>query len=259
MDISQHYLLSQLDNLTLLPRPVFGQLVSLPNHAIGTLHRHPWAQLSYAIRGVIRVETAVGQFIAPPTRAVWVPPGVEHGVHCTAHTVIRSLYIEANHMPWSHCQVLSIDSLLKELIVAFSLFPVEYDEQGSEGRLVAVLLDRLAHAQPSNLMLPWPADSHLIDLCQYLASHPDCRQPLAHFSAQLAMSDKTLSRAFKRETGMSFRQWRQRSRLLAALPLLESGTRITDVALACGYDSLSAFIAAFKALLGSTPGEYLAK
>ena len=58
---------------------------------------------------------------------------------------------------------------------------------------------------------------------------------------------------------MSFRQWRQRSRLLAALPLLERGMRITDVAIECGYDSLSAFIAAFGALLGCTPGDYVRK
>ena len=149
------------------------------------------------------------------------------------------------------------DRLLKELIVAFGLLPVEYDEQGADGRLVAVLLDRLAQAKPADLMLPWPATPYLVELCHYLATNADCRLPLAHFSAQLGVSDKTLSRAFKRDTGMSFRQWRQRSRLLSALPLLEAGERVTDVALACGYDSLSAFIAAFKALLGSSPGEHL--
>lgn len=257
MPSSQQQLLQQLDALNSLPRPLLGQVVSLPNHAIGTPHRHPWAQLSYALRGVVTVNTQAGQFVAPPTRAVLIPPGVEHGVHCPAHTVIRSLYIGAEQLSWQHCQVLEIDPLLRELIVAFSLLAVEYDEQGADGRLVAVLLDRLAQAKTSDLMLPWPQAPHLIELCHYLANHADCRLPLAHFSAQLKMSDKTLSRAFKRDTGLSFRRWRQRSRLLAALPLLEAGERVTDVALACGYDSLSAFIAAFKALLGRSPGEYL--
>ncbi|MGO1794014.1 MAG: AraC family transcriptional regulator [Oceanisphaera sp.] len=259
MSISQQQLLSQLEHLTQLPRPLLGQQVSLPNHAIHAPHRHPWAQLSYAIHGVINVHTPRGQFVAPPTHGILIPPNIEHGVHCSANTVIRSLYIEARYLPWQSCQVLIIDALLKELIIAFSLFPVEYDEQGAEGRLVAVLLDRLASAKVSHLMLPWPTSPPLIDCCRYLAKHPDCCQPLAFFSTPLAISDKTLSRAFKKETGMSFRQWRQRNRLLAALPLLESGMRITDVALACGYDSLSAFIAAFKALLGTTPGEHLIK
>ncbi|MCE6982187.1 helix-turn-helix domain-containing protein, partial [Pseudomonas frederiksbergensis] len=61
---------------------------------------------------------------------------------------------------------------------------------------------------------------------------------------------------FQRETGLSFRLWRQRMRLLSALPALERGERVTDVALACGYESLSAFIAAFGKQFGLPPGEF---
>ena len=55
---------------------------------------------------------------------------------------------------------------------------------------------------------------------------------------------------------MTFRTWRQRMRLVSALPALERGERVTDVALACGYDSTSAFIAAFRQQFGATPGEF---
>ncbi|MNJ80766.1 HTH-type transcriptional repressor of iron protein A [compost metagenome] len=68
------------------------------------------------------------------------------------------------------------------------------------------------------------------------------------------MSEKTLTRQFQRDTGLSFRAWRQRLRLLSALPLLEQGEAVTEVALACGYDSTSAFIAAFRLHFGATPG-----
>ena len=56
---------------------------------------------------------------------------------------------------------------------------------------------------------------------------------------------------------MTFRTWRQRMRLLSALPALSRGERVTDVALACGYESLSAFIAAFGKQFGLSPGEFL--
>ncbi|WP_375055134.1 helix-turn-helix transcriptional regulator [Zobellella sp. DQSA1] len=250
-------LLQQLDRLPTLPRPVLGHAQSLPNQAIDRPHRHPWVQLSYAVRGVVTVETTDARYLAPPSLAVWIPPGLEHGVRLGSETRIRSLYIAADALPERGCQVLEISPLLRELIVAFSHFPVEYEEAGAEGRLVRVLLDRLACAPSRALMLPWPRDPRLLPLCLQLAAQPDCPLPLGHFSAQLGLSDKTLSRAFKADTGMSFRQWRQRCRLLAALPLLERGERITDVALACGYDSLSAFIAAFRELLGRTPGDYM--
>ncbi len=254
---NQQQLLDQLAQLETLPRPVLGQRLSLPNQAIHAHHAHPWIQLSYAAAGVVTVETPRARFVAPPNRAVWIPPGLEHGVHCAAGTQIRSLYIAPAVVSCRPCEVVEISPLLRELILAFSDVEVEYDEAGAEGRLVQVMLDQLAIAPACALMLPWPDDNALAGICHYLAAHPDCRQPMSHFSAPLGVSDKTLGRYFIRHTGMSFRQWRQRARLLAALPLLEQNLRITDVALECGYDSLSAFIAAFGDLLGCTPGEYV--
>ncbi len=254
---NQQVLLEQLGQLRHLPRPVLGQLQSLPNQAINTHHVHAWIQLSYAAAGVLTVNTPEARFVAPPNRAVWIPPHLSHGVHCDAGTQIRSLYIDAAALPARPCEVVEISPLLRELILTFSHFDVEYNESGAEGRLVAVLLDQLALAPACALMLPWPGHHALAAICDYLAAHPDCRRPMRYFSEQLGVSDKTLSRYFVRDTGMSFRQWRQRARLLAALPLLEQNLRITDVALECGYDSLSAFIAAFGELLGCTPGEYV--
>jgi AraC-like DNA-binding protein len=38
--------------------------------------------------------------------------------------------------------------------------------------------------------------------------------------------------------------------------MLERGERVTDIALACGYDSTSAFIAAFRTQIGMTPSQF---
>ncbi|MNY52229.1 HTH-type transcriptional repressor of iron proteins A [compost metagenome] len=78
---------------------------------------------------------------------------------------------------------------------------------------------------------------------------------LGQWADRMGMSEKTLTRLFQRETGLSFRTWRQRMRLLSSLNMLEEGCSVTEVALSYGYDSTSAFIAAFKRLLGFTPGE----
>jgi len=80
-------------------------------------------------------------------------------------------------------------------------------------------------------------------------------QTLQQWARELGCSEKTLMRLFQRETGLSFRNWRQRMRLLSSLALLEAGESVTDAALGCGYDSTSAYIAAFKQMFGSTPGE----
>ncbi len=80
---------------------------------------------------------------------------------------------------------------------------------------------------------------------------------LAQLGKKIDTSERTLSRLFHRETGMSFRQWRAQLRIHHALLLLTEGTSVTDTALACGWANPSAFIETFTALVGVTPGHYL--
>jgi AraC-like DNA-binding protein len=70
-------------------------------------------------------------------------------------------------------------------------------------------------------------------------------------------SERTLARRFVQETGLGFGQWRQRMRLLLSLDALQAGDSVTQVALAHGYDSPSAFIAAFRSAFFCTPGALL--
>src|SRR5690349_14934156 len=86
---------SDLATLKTLPRPVYGHVLGIANRAIGYPHIHSWAQLSYAIDGVLEVRTVSGRFIAPPLRAIWIPAGMEHSVHCSVSTQLRSLYMDS--------------------------------------------------------------------------------------------------------------------------------------------------------------------
>lgn len=241
-----------------LPRPLYGHIDSQSNMIIPRPHAHTWAQLSYALRGHLQVWTAEARFIALPQRAVWIPAGIQHRVHESPKTVIRSLYIDgaALGLDWSECRVLVIRPLLQELIRTFSNIPIEYDPHGPDGRLAQVLADQIAVCPEAGLVLPWPSDERLLALCRQLHQHPASAPSLAQYSRQIGLSEKTLTRLFQQQTGLGFRLWRQRARLVHALPLLEEGMRATDVALACGYDSLSSFIAAFREHTGETPREF---
>ena len=248
----------RLSDLKDLPRPIYGQTEALPNKILGYRHSHPWVQFSYAISGVLEIQTAQGRFIAPPQRAVWIPAGVKHRVHCSADTQIRSLYIDNHTLSAApnNCRVVEVSPLLKELIRAFADLPVEYEQQSAAGRLAEVLLDQLSYAPDTGLMLPLPNDKRLHKIVTQLQKHPDASDTLSQWAQRLQLSEKTLSRLFVQQTGLTFRVWRQRLRLLSALPLLEKKQSVTEVALACGYESMSAFIAAFGQHFGSTPGEF---
>ena len=239
-----------------LPRPVYARVESLPAGSYTRPHRHDWAQLSYAIEGVLCVRTRAGSFYAPPQRAVWVPASVEHEVVTSGRAEMRSLYLAPRVTTWGspRCAVLEMSPLGRELIRAVTALPVEYDERGPDGRLVQVLLDQLASLPEVAFSLPAPSDVRLQVIAAALEREPDDRRTLAEWSRTAGASERTLARLFRRDTGLSFREWRQRLRLLASLGALEEGTSVTAAALDSGYDSPSAFIAAFKRLFGRTPG-----
>ena len=83
------------------------------------------------------------------------------------------------------------------------------------------------------------------------------RDAIENWAGPLGMSRRTFTRLFRRETGLSFVDWRQQACLISALPRLVAGEPVTAVALDLGYDNPAAFTAMFKRVLGSSPRSYL--
>lgn len=244
--------------LQALPRPLYARTESLTRAERTRMHNHPWFQLSYAISGVLHVHTANESFVAPPQRAVWIPAGIDHEIFSFANTEIRSLYLDAGifNSSQDHCRVVEINPLTHELIKQFCELNTAYDEQGAEGRLALVLIDQLQAAKEVSISLPLPQDHRALQLCRQLQDAPDDDRTLAEWGEKLGASEKTLRRILLRETGLTFREWRQRLRLLGALEELSQGMKVTQVALNFGYQSTSAFISAFRIHFGVTPGDF---
>ena len=244
--------------LQALPRPVYARVEDIAQPRATQPHSHPWVQLSYAMRGVLQIRTAQGWFMAPPQWAILVPPSLEHAVVNSPRTQMRSLYIATAALPEVNgmCQVLAVSELLREMIRHFARLPVEYDEQGSQGRLVGVMLDLLRAAPREAFSLPWATEPSLREICHAILAAPQQTLKTQVWSTRLGVSARTLERRFLAHTGLTMRHWRLRARLLGALPLLERGDSVTDVALACGYESTSAFIASFRQFFGRTPGRF---
>ena len=248
-------------SLERLPRPLYSRNESLAPESWTEEHSHPWCQLSYAISGVLGVRTPGGDHVAPPRYAVWIPPDVVHQVVNRRRTEMRSLYLDpqaALALP-GDCRVLEITPLVRELIRKVSELPVEYDQSGAAGRLVAVLLDELAGLRQAAFVLPLPKDRRLQGIYAALQENPADGRTLAQWGQSAGASERTLARLFLLDTGMRFGDWRQRLRLLMSLDALDAGESITVVAQAHGYESPSAFIAAFRHAFGSTPGELRAQ
>ncbi|WP_081944334.1 AraC family transcriptional regulator [Thalassospira australica] len=241
-----------------LPRAVYVRVSDMPaGHHVAT-HSHDWNQLLYAIEGTMTVVTEAGMWIVPPQRAVWVPPHTQHAVGCTGFTRARHLYIGrdvATNLP-DQCMVLEVSPLLRELIRAATEIPIDYDEDGEEGRLIRVLLDQIKAPDQDKLHLPAPKDARLSRICDHLQGDPADNRTLDDWATICGASSRTLARLFQRETGMPFREWRQKLRLLYALEKLAHDRPVTEIALDLGYENPSAFIAMFRKATGRTPGGY---
>ncbi|MGW1375075.1 AraC family transcriptional regulator [Streptomyces sp. NPDC002446] len=219
-------------------------------------HRHDDHQIVYAGRGVLTVTTSKGTWVAPATRAIWVPAGTVHAHQAHGELELHLVGLPAGDNPLGleEPTVLAVAPLLRELLLAYTRAPI--DDSPERARLRAVLLDQLRASLQQPLHLPNPTAPQLRDLCDLLHTDPADPRTLSPLAKEVGASERTLSRLFRADLGMTFPQWRTQLRLHRALVLLVENTPVTTVAHRCGWSSASAFIDVFRRTFGHTPGAY---
>jgi AraC-like DNA-binding protein len=218
-------------------------------------HDHSRHQLAWSPEGVLLVRTHDGRFVLPPTRALWIPAGTPHETEASGAAVLRSVYIRTSRCPiaWARPTPVEVSPLLRELIPH-----LEDDALTDRERLraEAVLFDLLAPLAVATIDVRLPVDERAHRVAEGLLADPGDNRTLHAWGRQVGASSRTLARAFVSETGLSFGRWRTFARLQAALLQLAEGAPVGAVAARVGYRTPSAFVAAFRAHTGVTPGRY---
>ncbi|MBL3575538.1 helix-turn-helix transcriptional regulator [Rhodovulum sulfidophilum] len=239
-----------------LARPVVGIASRMVQHDSGW-HSHARGQLLFAYAGSIRIMLPDATSILPPIRMVWIPPGTPHRVTIRSEVEYRSIYLDETRVaaPFAGTAIVAMTPLLREVFERMSLQPFDTDwSAGAAQNLLAVCLDELATARHEPMLLPVPSDPRLARL-----DIEELPPGLEDLSCRIGVTTRTISRIFRRETGMSYQAWRQSWRLLRAVDLLASGLGVTRVASDLGFSSDSAFIAFFRQMTGETPKRYIDK
>jgi AraC-like DNA-binding protein len=223
-------------------------------------HSHPWAQLVYAASGVMRIATPNATWLTPPTRAIWVPAGTPHEIEMRGTVAMRTLYLAPRRSDarLAGCRAIEVAPLLRELILHVVRLGMLDTENPAHARLEDLLVDLLAAAETAPLELPLPADPRAAAFAERLLADPAADLTLAHMARGSGASLRTLQRLFLAGTGLSLEAWRGRARMQRAVVSLSSGAPVTEAALDAGYQSASAFIAAFRRAFGVTPSRYRA-
>jgi AraC-like DNA-binding protein len=218
-------------------------------------HTHSDHQLAWSPEGVLVVLTDTGTYILPPTRALWIPAGTPHETRASGAAILRSAYLRPARCPitWADPSPVIVTPLLAELISHLGSDRLGLSQRS---RAETLLFDLLTPIHTTTLDVDAPADPRAREVADALLANPADGRTLRAWGRDVGASSRTLARAFLAETGLSFGRWRTLIRLQAALPQLAEGAPVSVVADRVGYRTTSAFVAAFRAQTGVTPGRY---
>jgi len=220
-------------------------------------HVHDEHQLAWASAGTLTVLTENASWVLPPTRALWIPAGLPHETRATGRAVMRSVYVPPVLSPvdWTGPTVVAASPLLAELISYLSGELTPARRSNAE----ALLSDLLTPIPVTVLDVRFPVDPVAGGVARALRDNPADQRTLADWGRAVGASERTLARAFVAGTGLPFGQWRIQLRVQAALPLLAAGEPVGRVAPRVGYETPSAFVAAFRRETGVTPAAYFGR
>ena len=226
------------------------------------LHTHDQAQLLFATHGLMEVTTPAGRWLVPPQRAVWLPASVSHSILMLTDVEMRTLYIES-HWIHPHSQapnlqrefVVGVGPLLRGLVL--TLFNSEAHPERAQLAAKLVLFE-LVEATDSTTFIPMPKDARALRIAELAMKDPKNHRSFEDMAHEVGVSQRTATRLFSAETHLTFKKWRQRARMMAAINALSrEGARIKQIATQLGFSSTASFTASFHEIMGVTPGHFL--
>lgn len=220
------------------------------------LHRHSQGQLIYPSRGILSTTTESGVWITPANRISWTPAGFAHEHRAYGEAEVRTLVLPrslSKALP-DRPTVFEASPLLRAAVLRLTDPPPP--TKAAALRLRQVIVDELLETREQPLHLPSPRDDRLRAVTDLLHADPANGSSLTQLGRTAGAGDRTLSRLFHSELGMSFHQWRTQLRVQHALVHLMNGHTVTHTATLCGWSNPTSLIEAFTNLLGQTPAHY---
>ena len=227
-------------------------------------HMHREAQLVFAAKGVMQVQTPRGVWLVPPERAVWVPPRLEHAIDVLSGIEMRTVYF---HPRWLARQkasavisnefVVRVGALMREAILA--MFEPGCDAMRKLALARLVVMD-LRDAGDASTFMPMPIHAKARRVANIILANPAANRDLESLAAEAGISGRTLTRLFPEQTKLTLKSWKQRARVIAAIERLgQPGVSVKHVASALGFSSTAAFSFAFRDVTGETPTAFLSR
>lgn len=217
--------------------------------------------LLHAVEGALNVEITGRRWLLPRSFAAWVP----------AETEIRVVI----DRPVTSCSILSkpgfaigfpnrpvafqMSRLTREMAHHCRAWGKDDPHPPQAATFFSALLSTCAGLIEGSLDVsrPFSDDPQLAKAIAFLERHLD--QPLAteDLARASGLSRRTLQRRFADDLGTSWRKTLRRIRMIHAIDgLTRDNVPVLQIAVDCGYSSLSAFNESFQAFAGMTPTQF---
>lgn len=220
--------------------------------------------LLYALDGLLRLEAQGRRWTLPPARAALIHAGRPLTITVVSRLSSASVLFAPGFMapPPQALAVFDMSPLARELVSACRRWTSPSEPLTLEAsRLFAALAEvalRLA-ASPTPCVLPVPSSAALARAMALTEAQAAAEPSFEAIARDTGQSPRALARRFADELGMTWREALRRIRITRAVEALALGEdSVTQVALAVGYSSISAFNAAFRDLMGVSPSAYRA-
>jgi AraC-like DNA-binding protein len=237
-----------------LPFTITGMDEAIRRDTVWEPHSHATHELLWNRQGASTATIGARTWTITPVIGLWVPAGVLHWGRTPAGTWYRTAHFDVRA-----AVVLPDEPVAIEVTPLLSLLLDRLVEPSLETRsrdLTELLVFDLLAPSPHALLVHLPRRPLLAPIVAAHHDNPANARSLGEWAKAIGVSARTITRAFRAETGMGFADWQAAFRAQRAALLLARGLPVEDVAECVGYSSASAFGAAFRRVTGLSPARF---
>jgi AraC-like DNA-binding protein len=223
------------------------------------LHSHTKDQLIWPASGLITVEADKRLYIVGPGTAMWIPAFTRHATSVNDGHSATLFVPKRRKTEHQGCRVIRLTPLFKELLNAATSHV-----SGSVRfrRALFDLIDELGKNEGKAFTLPCmqlPSSTELIRVVEFLLANLDSVS-VPELARQAGMSERSLRRHFRAETGTSIGSYLGHTRMIKAMQMLldDRARSVSEVSISVGFNNPSAFACAFRRATGMSPVQFRA-
>jgi len=218
------------------------------------------ALVGYNTEGVIELRTQEKSIVISPGMFVYIPAYVIHQqiiLQSKLSGSFISVPADKTDALSKNISVLQSSRLLADLFQKIAQLNPAEQRTETENQWVEAFLSELRQTKTATPMhLPMPTIPSLRHIAKNIINQPEDMNGLDYWAKEAAMSRRSFTRHFNKETGLSFVIWRQLAKVYAAIHQLSQGKTVKEVSSNLGYKDSSTFIALFRKTFGMSPKKY---